>query len=122
MMLDSNINKKVPKIDSEGKYGNRFEMFEIDEDTLRNLHVSEETIKKINKSSDIVFIPVATVLKRSFFPSVHMMIHSLFDSDMFAEWINKPSGNIDKISAAMSILSDFNAKDPSERYEMLSFG
>lgn len=120
MMSDPEMNKKIPKIDSEGKYGNRFELFDLSEQLLMNLKVKEETINQIDLSSDIVFVPVATVLKKTFFPSVHMIIHSMFDSDMFADWMNEPSSNIKNVSLAMSTLSDFDADDPNERTKMLS--
>ena len=44
----------------------------------------------------------------------------MFDSDMFADWMNQPSSNIKNVSLAMSTLSDFDADDPEEREEMLS--
>ena len=120
MMSDPEINKKIPKIDSEGKYGNRFELFDLSEQLLTNLKIKENTISQIDLNSDIVFVPVATVLKKTFFPSVHMIIHSMFDSDMFADWMNEPSSNIRNVSLAMSTLSDFDANDSDERAEMLS--
>ena len=120
MMSDPEMNKKIPKIDSEGKYGNRFELFDLSDQLLVNLKVNEEIINQIDLESDIVFVPVATVLKKTFFPSVHMIIHSMFDSDMFADWMNQPSSNIKNVSLAMSTLSDFDADDPEEREEMLS--
>ena len=58
-MSDPEMNKKIPKIDSEGKYRNRFELFDLSEQLLVNSKVNEETINQIDLNSDIVFVPVA---------------------------------------------------------------
>ena len=83
---------KIPGVDHFGTevdagnfYGGRFAMFDIEEKYLRNLKIPDVTIGQINFDNDIIFVPVATVLKRNFIPSVHMMIHASLDNNLFVD-------------------------------------
>lgn len=111
------IHDKVPYLD-----GKRFYLSDINEDMLYNLNFDKDTVSKIlsNASNSIVIIPIATILKRRFFPSPHMIIHSLFDSDNFEPSSVDPEVGTKNISMALSLLSYFDKDNESERKKRLS--
>lgn len=112
------IHDKVPNLD-----GKRFYLSDINEDMLYNLNFDKDTVSTIlsNASNSIVIIPIATILKRRFFPSPHMIIHALFDTNNFEPSSVKPEAGTKNISMALSVLSYFDKDNKSERKKRLSF-
>ena len=113
---------KIPGVDHFGTevdagnfYGGRFAMFDIEEKYLRNLKIPDVTIGQINFDNDIIFVPVATVLKRNFIPSVHMMIHASLDNNLFVDISQQEGSPINSLISAMNMLSDFDIDDPDEK-------
>ena len=117
---------KIPGVDhfgtksDEGKfYGGRFAMFDIDLNHLKNLKIPDNIITQINFNNDIVFVPVATVLKKNFIPSVHMMIHASLDNNLFVDIGQQEGLSINSLISAMNMLSDFDIEDTNDREKRL---
>ena len=115
LMSDPELMKLVPQVDSQGKYNYRTALYDMstNQNMLVNIGVDPNTIDLQN---DIIIVPVASVLKRGFIPSIHMTIHTMFDNDLFSYESNpSPDASIANIVEAMDILADFDFDDYQER-------
>jgi len=69
--------KQVPGIDEfGGGQGDRMITYPMTPEIIERLGLKNDGV---NLTNDIVFVPIATVLGRGFIPSVHMIIHAIFD-------------------------------------------
>ena len=115
LMTDPELMKLVPQVDSQGKYNYRTAMYDMstNQNMLTNIGVDPSTVRLQN---DIILVPVASVLKKGFIPSIHVTVHTMFDNDMFSHELNpSPDANIANIIEAMDILADFDFDDDQER-------
>lgn len=115
LMTDPELMKLVPQVDSQGKYNYRTALYDMstNQNMLTNIGVDPNTIDLQN---DIIIVPVASVLKRGFIPSIHMTIHTMFDNDLFSYEFNpSPDASIANIVEAMDILADFDFDNDQER-------
>lgn len=115
LMTDPELMKLVPQVDSQGKYNYRTAMYDMstNQNMLTNIGVDPSTV---NLTNDIILVPVASVLKRGFIPSIHVTVHTMFDNDLFSYALNpSPDASIVNIVEAMDILSDFDFDNDQER-------
>ena len=119
LMTNPELMKLVPQVDSQGKYNYRTAMYDMttNQNMLTNIGIDPRTVDLQN---DIILVPVASVLKAGFIPSIHVTVHTLFDNDLFSYEFNpSPDASIANIVEAMDILADFDFDNDQER--MLRF-
>ena len=72
-----NSRQQVPGISHfGGGGGDRMMTYPLTADVVERLGLANDNV---NLTNDIVFVPIATTLKRNFLPSVHMIIHAMLD-------------------------------------------
>ena len=115
LMRNPDLMKHVPQVDSQGKYNYRTATYDMstNQNMLTNIGVDPSTV---NLTNDIILVPVASVLKRGFIPSIHVTVHTMFDNDLFSYMLNpNPDASITNIVVAMDILADFDFDNDQER-------
>tara|TARA_R110002153_G_scaffold1395_3_gene7236 strand:- start:16002 stop:16865 length:864 start_codon:yes stop_codon:yes gene_type:complete len=78
---DKEWSKSVPGIASVGGGGgDRFVLIPLDHEKLRN--IGHDDVEGVDLGRDIVIMPIASVLLKYNMPTVHMIIHAIFDSEI----------------------------------------
>tara|TARA_R110001599_G_C12193242_1_gene655064 strand:- start:467 stop:1324 length:858 start_codon:yes stop_codon:yes gene_type:complete len=72
--------QKVPGIPQlGGGGGDRMMTYPMTPEIIERLGLEIGGNNGVNLTNDIIFVPIATILRRDFVPSVHMIIHAIFD-------------------------------------------
>jgi hypothetical protein len=72
--------KQVPGIDElGGGQGDRMITYPMTPEIIKRLGLEIGGNNGVNLTNDIIFVPIATIIRRDFVPSVHMIIHAIFD-------------------------------------------
>lgn len=75
-----NNSQQVPGIESiGGGQGERMITYPITPEIVERLGLEIGGNDGVNLTNDIIFVPIATSLIRNYLPSVHMIIHAMFD-------------------------------------------
>jgi hypothetical protein len=75
-----NSSQKVPGIEGiGGGQGDRMITYPITPEIVERLGLKIGGNDGVNLTNDIIFVPIATAVNRNFLPSVHMIVHAMFD-------------------------------------------